>query len=170
MVLLITGATHTGKTRLAQSLLERYHIPYLSLDHLKMGLIRSHQTDLTPEQDDKLTDYLWPITREMIHTVLENEQHLIIEGKYILFDWAKDFPREKQEQIRLVCLVMTENYIRRHWADIKAKANVIEQRLLDATPSADHLIAENRWYYDNALKHGSEIILIDEDYTVDLVL
>ena len=68
MVILITGASHVGKTALAQRLLEKYKFPYLSIDHLKMGLIRSGQTELTPLDDDKLTDYLWPIVREMIKT------------------------------------------------------------------------------------------------------
>ena len=45
MIILIGGASHTGKTVLAQRLLERYHYPYLSIDHLKMGLIRSGSTD-----------------------------------------------------------------------------------------------------------------------------
>ena len=48
MIILITGASHTGKTLLAQRLLERFKFPYLSIDHLKMGLIRSGQTKLTP--------------------------------------------------------------------------------------------------------------------------
>lgn len=58
MIILITGASHTGKTVLAQRLLEKYKYPYLSIDHLKMGLIRSGNTQLTPEDDDELTDYL----------------------------------------------------------------------------------------------------------------
>ena len=66
MIILITGPSHTGKTLLAQRLLEKYHYPYLSIDHLKMGLIRSDNTELTPMDDDKLTEYLWPIVREMI--------------------------------------------------------------------------------------------------------
>ena len=48
-----------------------------------MGLIRSGITDLTPEDDDELTDYLWPIVREIIKTAVENEQNLIVEGCYI---------------------------------------------------------------------------------------
>lgn len=87
MIVLITGASHTGKTVLAQKLLEKYKYPYLSIDHLKMGLIRSGYTKLAPEDDDKLTEYLWPIVREMIKTAIENKQNLIIEGCYILFDW-----------------------------------------------------------------------------------
>ena len=62
MIILITGASHTGKTTLAQKMLEKYNYPYLSIDHLKMGLIRSKVTDLTPLSDDnELTEYLWPI-------------------------------------------------------------------------------------------------------------
>ena len=57
MVVLIAGCSHTGKTLLAQRLLKQYHMPYLSIDHLKMGLIRSGQTSLTPEDDDALTAF-----------------------------------------------------------------------------------------------------------------
>ena len=75
MIILIAGASHTGKTLLAQRMLEKYKYPYVSIDHLKMGLIRSGNTDLTPEDDDALTDYLWPIVREIIKTAIENKQY-----------------------------------------------------------------------------------------------
>ena len=87
MIIIITGASHTGKTLLAQRMLEKYQYPYLSIDHLKMGLIRSGNTDLTPEKDDALTAYLWPIVREMIKTAVENHQNLIVEGCYVPFAW-----------------------------------------------------------------------------------
>ena len=64
MIILISGATHTGKTALAQRLMEEYKIPYLSIDHLKMGLIRSGQTKLTVDNDSELTPYLWNIVRK----------------------------------------------------------------------------------------------------------
>lgn len=84
MVILIAGSSHTGKTLLAQKLLEKYKYPYLSIDHLKMGLIRSKNTNLTVEDDDKLTDYLWGIVKEIIKTNIENNQNLIIEGCFLL--------------------------------------------------------------------------------------
>ena len=93
MVILLSGASHTGKTRLAQQLMEQLHIPYLSIDHLKMGLIRSGQTTLTPTDDRQLTDYLWSIVREMVQTVIENHQNLIVEGCYIPFIGKRIFPR-----------------------------------------------------------------------------
>ena len=131
MIILITGASHTGKTALAQKLLETYNYPYLSIDHLKMGLIRSGYTTLTPEDDDELTDYLWPILREMMKTAIENDQNLIVEGCYVPFDWAKDFEEDYLEDIRYYCLVMSENYIKKHFDDIKRYANVIENRMDD---------------------------------------
>jgi predicted kinase len=92
MIVLITGASHTGKTLLSQKLLEKYKYPYLSIDHLKMGLIRSKNTDLTPTSDDvQLTKYLWPIVREIIKTAIENKQNLIVEGCYVPYDYKKDF-------------------------------------------------------------------------------
>ena len=118
MIILIGGASHTGKTLLAQRLLEKYHYPYLSVDHLKMGLIRSGQTELTPMDDDKLTDYLWPIVREMVKTAMENGQNLIVEGCYIPFDWEKDFTEGYWKEIRCVCLVMSRQYIETHFRSV----------------------------------------------------
>ena len=68
MVILITGASHTGKTLLAQRLVRKYGCSCLSMDLLKMGLIRSGNTHLTPEDDQELEACLWPIVREIIKT------------------------------------------------------------------------------------------------------
>ena len=119
MIILISGASHTGKTLLAQKLLEKYKYPILSIDLLKMGLIRSNNTSLTPEDDEKLEEYLWPIIKEMIKTAIENKQNLIIEGAYIPFDWKKDFDSSYLQEIQFYCLVMTQNYIQNHFSDIK---------------------------------------------------
>ena len=78
MVILISGTTHTGKTALSQRLMEKYKIPYLSVDHLKMGLIRSGKTSLTVRDDEKLTLFLWPIIKEIIKTVIENKQNIAL--------------------------------------------------------------------------------------------
>ena len=142
MIVLIAGASHTGKTALAQKLLEKYKYPYLSIDHLKMGLIRSGQTLLTPD-DDKLTEYLWPIVREMIKTAIENSQNLIVEGCYIPLDWAKEFEPEYLSNIKYVCLVMSESYIRNHFESIKAYANVIENRLDDSYCTMESVLNNN---------------------------
>ena len=164
MIVLIAGASHTGKTALAQRLLERYGYPYLSLDLLKMGLIRSGYTDLTPMDDDKLTQYLWPVVREMIKTAAENRQNFIVEGCYIPFDWAKDFDEAYRSEIRYICLIMSERYIREHFDSIKAYANVIENRLDDSDCTVETVLRDNRRMLEGCRKAGAEYVLIDGDY------
>ena len=171
MIVLIAGASHTGKTALAQKILEKYHYPYLSMDHLKMGLIRSGNTDLTPMSDDEaLTAYLWPIAREMIKTAVENEQNLVVEGCYIPFDWARDFDEEYLAQIRYYCLVMSEGYIKRHFDKIKGYASVIEKRLDDEGCTMETVLADNAEVLRLAIENGVEYILIDGEYNVDIEL
>ena len=163
MIILITGASHTGKTLLAQRLLEKYKYPCLSIDHLKMGLIRSGNTSLTPEDDEALTDYLWPIVREMIKTAIENGQHLIVEGCYIPFDWRSDFDEQYLSSIQFVCLAMTDNYIETHFEEIKGHSSEIESRLNDDC-TIDSLKEDNRKYVEGFRQTGERVVLIDGDY------
>lgn len=129
MVILIAGTTHTRKTQLAQKMLEKYKISYLSIDHLKMGLIRSGNTILTPNNQKDLTIYLWPIIKAIIKAVIENKQNLIIEGCYIPFNWNKNFEEKYLKHIQYFCIIMTEKYINNNFENIKNFENVIEQRL-----------------------------------------
>ena len=171
MIVLITGASHTGKTALAQKLLEKYKYPYLSIDHLKMGLIRSGNTKLTPMSDDKdLTAYLWPIVREMIKTAIENKQNLIVEGCYIPFDWQNEFDSEYLESIKYFCLVMSEKYIRNHFNNIKKYANAIENRLDDEWCTMESVLADNAEILALAKRHNSNYILIDDQYEIKIDL
>ena len=169
MIILISGASHTGKTALSQKLLEKYKYPYFSIDHLKMGLIRSGNTALTPMSDDsQLTAYLWPIVREMIKTVIENKQNLIVEGCYIPFDWEKDFEKEYLAHIKYYCLVMSESYIRNHFVDIKKYASIIENRMDDEWCTLESVLKENAKVLELARKHNVNYFLIDGEYEIDL--
>ncbi len=166
MIVLITGASHTGKTVLAQKLLEKYHYPYLSIDHLKMGLIRSGYTDLTPNDDAELTAYLWPVVREIVKTAIENGQNLIVEGCYIPFDWERDFDGQYLEHIKFCCLVMSERYLQKHFSDVRRYANVIENRLEDDGCTLESVLKENARFLELAQRYGVNYILIDERYEV----
>lgn len=169
MIILITGASHTGKTLLAQKLLEKYKIPYFSIDNLKMGLIRSGYTKLTPEEDHALTDYLWPIIREMIKTAIENGQNLIIEGCYIPFDWSKDFESGYLSHIKYYCLIMGSDYIKNHFADIKEYSNVIENRLDDEC-TMETVLEDNAQSLELAKRYNVNYVLINDKYEIDIDL
>ena len=171
MIILITGASHTGKTALAQKLLTKYQYPYLSIDHLKMGLIRSGNTSLTPMSDDaELTEYLWPIVREIIKTAIENRQNLIVEGCYIPFNWQEGFSEEYLDSIRYYCLIMSRRYIQNHFDDIKGYADIIEQRLDDSCCTIESVLKDNERMLTLAKAYGANYILIDEKYEIDIGL
>ena len=164
MVIILTGASHTGKTLLAQRMLEKHKIPYFSIDHLKMGLIRSGNTPLTPSDDEEMTTFIWPIVREMIKTAIENKQSLIVEGCYIPYDWRKDFEEEYLRDIRFFCLAMTEEYIDTHFHEIRKHASDIESRLDDSDCTVDWIKENNNRFIEGFEKTGEFIDLIDADY------
>ncbi len=164
MIILIAGASHVGKTVLAQRMLEKYKYPHLSIDHLKMGLIRSGLSDLTPEDDDELTDYLWPIVREIIKTAVENGQNLIVEGCYIPFDWRNSFDERYLPSIRFICLAMSDEYIDAHFEEIKSHGSDIERRLDDSYCAVEQLKQDNHKIIDGYKSHGEQITLITENF------
>ena len=162
MIIIITGASHTGKTLLAQKLLEKYKYPYLSIDHLKMGLIRSNNILLTPSDDDLLTDYLWPIICEIIKTAIENKQNLIIEGCYIPFNWRLSFDNEYLDNIYFICLALSSDFIDNNYNQIIKHSNDIEHRINNDEYTIKSLKNDNN-YYINGFKNEN-IIIIDSNY------
>ena len=170
MIILIMGASHTGKTVLAQKILEKYNITYLSIDHIKMGLIRSGNTQLTPEDDEELVSYLWPIVKEIIKTAIENQQNLVVEGVYIPFNWKNDFDNEYLKEIQSYCLIMTKEYIEKHFSAIKKYANTIESRLDDSYCTIESMIEENVENLQMCKKYDCNYILIEDEYKVDIDL
>ncbi len=168
MIVIITGASHTGKTLLAQKMLEKYKYPYLSIDLLKMGLIRGGNTDLTPEDDDELTEYLWPIVREIIKTAIENEQNLIVEGCYIPAEWRQDIDQRYLEHIVFICLAMSENYIEDHFDTIIEHESEVENRLIKADCTVDDLKRCNRWFIDSFIGAGEKVVITEDDFNKTL--
>ncbi|WP_303249647.1 hypothetical protein [uncultured Slackia sp.] len=135
-----------------------------------MGFIRSGNTSLTPEDDEELEAYLWPIVREIMKTAIENGQDLIVEGCYAPFDWRKDFTDDYASEIPFCCLAMTERYIEEHFDDIKAHASDVERRLDDEWRTKELPLEENAHTIELCRKHGEACALIDERYEVGLEL
>lgn len=170
MVILINGASCTGKTYLAQNLMEKYKIPYLSIDHIKMGLIRSKNTNLTPYDDEELQLYLWNIIKEIIKTVIENNQNIIIEGAYIPFNYKNDFSAEYLDNIKYICLAMSEKYINNNYNLIINKSNIVENRGKSFSIDKDFLISENKKYIENSIKYNLPLQVIDNKYVINVDL
>ena len=163
MVYLIGGSSHCGKTLLAQHLMERYHIPYTSIDHLKMGFIRGGYTNLTPMDDDVLREFMWPFLVGMIRTALENEQTLLLEGCYIPEGWRDSFTEAENQRICAVFLTMSEDYLRNHFDLVCSKANAIEHRL-DDHPNLERLIRCSDWFRTCCRRDGTPCIDVTDRF------
>ncbi len=170
MIIVITGASHTGKTLLAQKLMEQRNYPYFSIDHLKMGLVRSNNTKLSPtHSDEALTAYLWPIVREIIKTAIENNQNLIVEGCYVPLNCLEDFEASYLPNIQLYCLVMSQDYIQKHFTDILQHESAIELRQTHDFTKND-AASENAYYMEKARQYNVQTVFIDEPYEIDRIV
>ena len=139
-----------------------------SLDHLKMGLIRSGLTSLTPDSPDKeLTALLWPVAREMIKTAIENGQNLVVEGCYIPCDFTKDFVPYYLDQLRAIWLIFSRRYIWERFDQILACGGAIERRL-DPSLDREALERENEENLRACQQYGHPYVLIDREYEIDL--
>lgn len=169
MIILIGGSSRVGKTYLSQKLMERHAIPYVSLDHLKMGFIRSGMTELTVEDDYEMRYFMWPFVVGMIKTAVENGQNLIIEGCYIPAEWRESFEAEYLEHIRSVFIVMSEEYLRRHFDLVTGFENVIERRLT-CDADLERLILCSRGFKEDCIEEGVPYIEIDGEYDPEAIL
>ena len=170
MVILIGGNGYTGKTLLSQKLLERYKIPYMSIDHIKMGLYRGLKDEIyNPEQDSFiLGETLWPIVKGIIMTNIENRQNIIIEGCYFLPHFAYDFEENCSKEILSVFLGFSDNYIKNSYeSKIIKNQNIIEFRE-EESESMDEQIQLHRIFRRKCIKHEVNYFEIDKDYEVEI--
>ncbi len=147
MIILISAVSSTGKTLMAQRLLEKYHIPYLSIDHLKMGLYRgSENCGFTPlDNTEVIGEKLWPIMKGMIRTAIENEQKMIIEGCYIMPHYLEDFEPNYSEKIIPVFFGFSPHYIHEHFhTKIVKHRNAIELRQSPEERTIEEVMKEHK--------------------------
>jgi len=164
MVIIILGPSHIGKTYLSSRLIEELKYPSFSIDHLKMGLIRSKYTHLTVNDTDDLTTLLWPIVSNMINTVIENEQNLIVEGCYVPFDFLATFDDKYLEHIKYVCLATSEEYIENNYDTIIKYASCIEKRIEDDYFTKQYMLKENAKYLKGYKENKLNYYLINDSF------
>lgn len=168
MVILIGGVSCTGKTVMAQKLLEKYKIPYLSIDHIKMGLIRGNKyCDFSAtDGDDEITDKLWPIIKGIIMTNIENGQHIIIEGCYLPPEHIRDFEPEYEEQIIALYIGFSKNYIEKHFAQgiIEHRSEIEQKDCDDYYMNQDNFIKLHSKLKEFCNRNNEKFFEINDDY------
>lgn len=172
MIILINAVGSTGKTLMAQRLLEKYNIPYLSIDHLKMGLYRGDKhCGFTPLDDTEVIgNNLWPILKGIIMTNIENGQHIIIEGCYILPHYLKELDINYSEKIIPIFMGFSTNYIQQNFeSKIKIYRNTIEFRKCPEERTMDELIKEHYEFKKQCLQSGVKYFEIENDYDNEIL-
>lgn len=172
MIILINAVGSTGKTVMAQRLLEKYHIPYLSIDHLKMGLYRGDKhCGFTPLDDvEVIGDKLWPILKGMMMTNIENGQDIIVEGCYVLPHYLKEFDNHYSEKIIPIFMGFSTNYIRLNFeSKIKQYRNTIECRQSPEERTMDEVIKEHDEFKERCLQSDVTYFEIKNDYNEEIL-
>lgn len=167
MITIITGASYTGKTALAERLMIRTRTPYLSIDSLKAGLINSGVMSVDENDPVQVQSFIWPIVKEMIKDAIDKDQDLIVEGRYVPELWVVDFDDSYLQHIRYTCLVMSEGYIINNFESIKEHANLMQKREVKDLDE-DALIAENEKYLEICEDNLYPYKYIDGDYIIDI--
>ncbi|MGG4094251.1 AAA family ATPase [Paenibacillus lautus] len=171
MIILISGNSCTGKTYMAQQLLERYHVPYLSIDHLKMGLYRADMNcGFTPlDSTEFIGEKLWPILKGIIKTNIENNQNLIIEGCYILPHHLQDIEPSYSAHIIPVFLGFSTTYIQQNFqSNIIQHRNAIETRMYPEEGTVTDYIQEHDAFREKCLATAVPYFEIKENYEEEI--
>jgi len=171
MVILISGISCTGKTLMAQRLLEKYKIPYFSIDHLKMGLLRGdiNCSFTTTDNNEVIGKKLWPIIKGIIMTNIENNQNIIIEGCYLLPNFVKDFEKEYLDHIISVFIGFSTNYIKDNFvANIIKHRNAVEKRGYEEERPITQFIDEHDELRKKCIQNGVEYFEIDSNYEKEI--
>jgi 2-phosphoglycerate kinase len=172
MIILLSGPSCTGKTLMSQKLLEKFKIPYFSVDHLKMGLYRGDiNCGFTPlDNDEVIGNKLWPIIKGMITTAIENNQNIIIEGCYILPRFVREFEKAYSDHIISVFLGFSTNYIKENFAsNIIKHRSEIETRNYPEERSVAQFIIENEEFRGKCKEYGVDYFEIKNDYQEDIM-
>jgi len=169
MIILIGGAGYAGKTFMAQKLLEKYKMPYLSIDHLKMGIYRADENcGFTPYDSlEHIAVKLWGILKGMIMTNIENKQNLIIEGIYLLPEKIKELENNKEYANNIISFYMgfSERYIKNNfYSEIIANMRKIEDRGYENEDTDEDYITENAKIKQMCENSGAKYFEIDGKY------
>ncbi len=166
MVILIGGASHAGKTLMAQKLLEKYHYPYTSIDHIKMGIIRGYKNcGFTPYDSDKvISEKLWGVIKGIVDTCVENKQNIIIEGCYLPPHKVVDI----SDYVIAVYIVFSDSYINKNFNKIISYENIIEKRKFQEERNKNEFILENKEIKKKCIESRLPYFEINEDYEEEI--
>lgn len=167
MIILIAAHSCTGKTLMSQRLLEKYHMPFYSVDHFKMGLYRSDENcGFTPyDSNEHIGKKLWPMIKSIMMTAIESKQDLIIEGCYLLPEFLNDLDDTYKQHILPVFFGFSQGYIENNFmSKIVGFRDAIEKRCYPEERPIENFIEEHLKFKTGCMKHNVKYFEINNDY------
>lgn len=165
-VILIGGVGGTGKTLLAKQLMKKLHIPYVCIDHLMMGMLRS-ETACGFSVDDSaetIGQAMWPLLVGFIKTNIENQHSIILEGFQLQPELIAQFEEPYRSQLLSVFVGFSEVHFRAgQFAKIEQYRHVVEQRLPE-TYDLEMLVQSHQQLQANCQKSEMPFFELDGDY------
>jgi hypothetical protein len=121
MLYLVSGTSRSGKTLIAEQLLEQKQIPYMSLDWLMMGFTNGMpqlgiHDKLFP---DEIAKRLWSFFKAMCESMLYLEIDYIIEGEAMLPELIQELLDKYPDKIKICFVGYTDIDIDQKAQDIK---------------------------------------------------
>jgi len=171
MVILISGASCTGKTNLAKKVMEHHNVNYYSIDHLKMGLYRGNPNcGFTPtDSNEHVGRILWPVLRGIIMTAVENKQDLIVEGAYIFPEYLIDMDSLYLDEIHPVFICFSKEYVEHNYeSGIIKYRHVAEERAYEEDWAPEVFIKDHELLRGKCEKLGTKCFQIKSDYELEM--
>lgn len=153
MLYIISGASRSGKTLLAEKILAEQGINYLSLDWLIMGFTNGlpalgiHHM-LFP---DEIAERSWSFFKAMLESMLYIEENCVVEGEAILPELIVELKEQYPDQVRVCFVGYTDISIEEKVRNIKKYGGGKTDWLID---KSDEYIED---HVNNMIAHSKKI-------------
>jgi adenylate kinase family enzyme len=162
MIYVISGTSRSGKTMMANKILEEKKIPYMSLDWLVMGF-----TNGIPEYGihdklfpDEIAKKFWSFLEGMCENMIWTDKDYVLEGEAVLPELISELTEKYPDRIRVCFVGYTDIDIEKKVEDVKRYS----------TGENDWLSNKNDEYISNHItnmvEHSKMIMKDCKDYNL----
>ena len=106
MIYILTGIAKSGKSLVANRLIQKYSLPTFSTDYIMMMLVRGNKTlGIDPDGEDEIVaNQLRPYINGLIQTMVENKVDYFIEGVHFNPDFARELLDKYPNDVKVLYL------------------------------------------------------------------
>lgn len=148
MVVIITGASCTGKTMLTKRLIDTCGVKQIAMDSIKMYLFRNdNNCGFTPTDSNRfIGGKIWSVIKKEILNAIDNGTDLIIEGAYF-----------------------SPEYIRKQYnLGIIKHRHIVKKRAYEEDRAPEVFIKYHNVLKEKCIEYGQRYYYIESDYEKEM--